>query len=677
MDPLFRKSQQPLPIPQLENDPTLPPPQIPLVGIITYTDPRAPLPPAEQPEESERTTWSDVLWNNDLTAEAWDNTLSTFEETVKQWQAHQQRQQQLFQNQFNSDQTVIQNRMSYEQQGRSPYDLPPEKAHQIQLIAPVLAPKLLSQMFVDGVQQTANGMEKSKLASAYKSLKRHAGHANLRLSDLLKQDKAAKQAAAANPPKPVNPRTTTLGEVVGKGGEALAAMGEAAGEIVQDMATEKWETLSKQFEKEMLETAAMNKYYLQHPELWGEYIAHGTKKVLHNGTMNGVEILNAGLFDVLDTDAINRYTAEQLGVDPDSLITQINRPFYYGLGTVGSILLPVGAAFKGVHLGGKAIGGAIKGLNWTARAGQVINHIPAPAKKFLQDLSLAGLQGFVADPNMTHPIDWNDPKAVAERQRELAKDPIQRDKRLSNALGAVLIKGGTAGLDKIVEKLRNRFSKIWPMGADAPEPWTGDTKSSGFGYAGGRKRSSIGNSNSPAEVIRVKTAHAKGEVKDPLFQKPAELPSHLEIKGRPIDLPGDGRKVLTPPYSKNHYGSSWDVNIGKTVINEGGFMEVAPNYIREGLTKEGQHFVYSEKIVWQLEKRGWTMQKIQNLLDYGRRVEGGIDYRKVNKYSEYRTKQGSTVKFIDQDGYAIDFNIETHELIHVDTRSMPPDFVLR
>jgi hypothetical protein len=197
-----------------------------------------------------------------------------------------------------------------------------------------------------------------------------------------------------------------------------------------------------------------------------------------------------------------------------------------------------------------------------------------------------------------------------------------------------------------------------------------------MGFAGGKgKKPNKGNQGDMYEQHLKDEAAKKRVMEPPKFKRTGAFKEHVHLGDRPLDLPGNKFFPLQPPYPKKYYGTSWNVRMEKVGTNLGGHEEIFDPYVLEGLTAEGQHYLMGDKIPDQMIKRGWDFQKIQNLLDYGKRLLGAKDQRGNDRHlSEFLTDQGEAITIVGEDGYSITFNEITHEILQVDKRNKPPKY---
>ncbi len=333
MDPLFRKSQQPLPIPQLENDPTLPPPRSSISGGITFIDAQEPIPQQEQPEpknpqkpsespdirpmpvipKKPRKTWQDVLSDQELTDVPFNKMVDSANMLIEAWRECRA----LNERKLGPGMTdrIIQTQMSWEQQGNNPYglnlDLSPERmtpreAHQMGLVHPYTMPDVLIGQFIDDVERKAHKMSVEDVQNAIKALQSAAGI--IPAAGLLKDFIISNRTNA----------------------EDLVRAARQYGQGVVDQVKE-----IKRF----------------HEEVTVPEVKKGVGRV-------GIAATEAGkalFMDVYNADGATKAIAEASGLDPQGEDVQAARAIGYGVGTVASFATPGLGGLKALNLGLKGI----------------------------------------------------------------------------------------------------------------------------------------------------------------------------------------------------------------------------------------------------------------------------------------------------------------------------------
>jgi hypothetical protein len=307
-----------------------------------------------------------------------------------------------------------------------------------------------------------------------------------------------------------------------------------------------------------------------------------------------------------------------------------------GAGSIASFATPGLGGLKAANLGLKGI----KAAGAIQKGFQLANKLPQPTKRFLTDVGMAGLQGALAAPEGV---------AMSDFEGQLSG----RFDQLRNAATQAAL---TGGLGLASGKL-GAFSKS-------------------MGFLGGKGKK-VGK-RSQAEMYEqlLKDQEQQERVWEPAkFTQTGAFKPHVHLGDRPLDLLGNKFFPIKPPYPEKYYGTSWDVRMEKVGTNLGGQEEIFDSYVLEGLTAEGQHYLMGDKIPDQMTKRGWDFQKIQNLLDYGKRLLGAKDQRGNDRHlSEFLTDQGDAITIVGEDGYSITFNEITHEILQVDNRNKPPKF---
>ncbi len=594
------KKQPRIPEPQLE-DIYLTLPQIPgpYEARIEWTvpDPKQPqLPPIEDdlpniPEPPPRKTWQDVLSDEELTEESFDRMVKSAKMAI-----HAHKEQQSLRRRGFDNTPIIKTQMSYERQSRNPYDLDlnvspqfmtPREAHQQGLIHPYTMPSILASQFIEDVQNKASQMSAKAVRNSMEAIRAAAGFVPAGpLQDSLHTQKAILDAAV-----------------------------KAARQGIQ-------------WTQEAAEEAA---------RIHNEVVVPEMRRSLGRTGIALTEAGKAYAMDIFNADEATKAIAAASGLDPEGEDVILARSLGYGAGTIASFATPGLGGLKAANLGLKGI----KAAGAIQKGFQLANKLPPPTKKFLKEVSLAGLQGAIAAPEGV---------AMSDVEGQLTG----RFDQLRNAATQAALTGGL-GLAGA------KFGSI--------------SKSMGFAGGGKGKKPNKGNQGDLYEQYLKDEATKKRVLEPPKFKRTGAFKEHVHLGDRPLDLTGNIFNKLQPPYPKEYYGKSWDVEIPKSGINQGGHKEVFEPYIREGLTGEGQHYLMSKKIKMQIEERGWDMKKIQNLLDYGKRLKGTEDLRyNHRKTSEFLTDQGEAVTIIAEDGYSITFNEITHEILQVDKRNKPPKY---